>query len=127
MKQAAVCIIENSHGQILILQRSKIPHGFGLPGGKVDPGETVLQAAIREVWEETRIVVDISEEDKVGVVQSAVKEFEVHVYYHKLDESFSPTKTIISEEHVGYAWTSKPYDGFDLAGNTKKMIKLWPK
>lgn len=30
---------------------------FGLPGGKVDDGETTLEAMVREVWEETGLQV----------------------------------------------------------------------
>jgi 8-oxo-dGTP pyrophosphatase MutT (NUDIX family) len=40
-------------------------HGFGLPKGKQEPGETDKQTALRELWEETNIRLeekDISEE-----------------------------------------------------------------
>lgn len=45
----------------------------------------------------------------------------MHVFYRKLDE----VPVVLSGEHVGYVWTSKPNYGLDLAGNTDKMIKLW--
>lgn len=121
---AAVCIIEDQYGRILLLQRENVPHGFSLPGGKMDPGETPLMAAIREVVEETGIHIDITEADKLGVVDSAVNNIEVHVYYHLLTTS---ELVFLSDEHVGYTWTSKPFDGIDLAGNTWKMVKLCPK
>lgn len=41
-------------GQVLLIQRAKPPVGiWALPGGHVDPGETVAEAAQRELLEET--------------------------------------------------------------------------
>lgn len=42
----------NERGEILLQKRSD--NGFwSMPGGGVDPGESVEQGALREVWEET--------------------------------------------------------------------------
>lgn len=38
---------------IVLIERENEPHGFALPGGMVDVGETTEQAAIREAKEET--------------------------------------------------------------------------
>ena len=45
-------IIELAGGVVLIRRRNP-PHGWALPGGFVDVGETVEQAAVREAREET--------------------------------------------------------------------------
>ena len=52
----AACIVLLSGQSIVVCSRrhSKI---YGLPGGKVDFGETTLQAAIRETAEETGVIV----------------------------------------------------------------------
>ena len=44
-------------GRLLLVQRAKAPDQgkWGLPGGMVEAGETVTQAAIREAWEETSV------------------------------------------------------------------------
>ena len=51
-------IVFNEQGQVLLQRRANV--GFWeLPGGKVDPGETVEQGAVREVFEETNLQVEI--------------------------------------------------------------------
>lgn len=51
-------IVCNSRGQILLEKRSDCGW-WGLPGGRIEPGESVIQAALREVKEETGLEVEI--------------------------------------------------------------------
>ncbi|MCB1137883.1 MAG: NUDIX hydrolase [Leptospiraceae bacterium] len=46
---------------IVLIERKNEPHGFALPGGFVDEGESVEQAAIREAKEETSLDVRLEE------------------------------------------------------------------
>jgi 8-oxo-dGTP diphosphatase len=57
---AADLIIEIGH-QIVLIERKNFPPGWAIPGGFVDFGETVEQAAIREAREETGLDVEIRE------------------------------------------------------------------
>ena len=52
-KRAACCFIQREDGKILGVTRKDDYNAWGLPGGKVDPGETPEQTAIRELHEET--------------------------------------------------------------------------
>jgi len=51
--KAAVCLVISKTGLILTVSRRDDPNAFGLPGGKVEPGELPAEAAIRELNEET--------------------------------------------------------------------------
>ncbi len=55
-------IIEVSAGGIVLIERQNPPHGWALPGGFVDYGETVETAAIREAKEETSLDVSLVEQ-----------------------------------------------------------------
>ncbi len=46
-------IILLRQGGVVVIDRKNPPHGYALPGGFVDVGETVEEAAIREAKEET--------------------------------------------------------------------------
>ena len=50
--------IFDEQGRILLTKRSDNSQ-WCLPGGAVDPGETVAEACEREVWEETGLVVHV--------------------------------------------------------------------
>ena len=53
-------VLQNDSGHVLVLRRSKSHPKRGLqpdlPGGTLEAGESFLQAALRELYEETRIV-----------------------------------------------------------------------
>ena len=52
-------IVLDSRGWILLEKRSDCGM-WGLPGGKIEPGESVTEAAVREVKEETGLNVEIT-------------------------------------------------------------------
>jgi len=58
---ATVDVIIEIDGGIVLIRRRNPPPGWALPGGFVDPGETVAQAARREAKEETGLDVELSE------------------------------------------------------------------
>lgn len=47
-------------GSVVLIKRLNPPHGWALPGGFVDLGETVEQAAVREAREETGLDVKLT-------------------------------------------------------------------
>ncbi|MEU8804783.1 NUDIX domain-containing protein [Spirillospora sp. NPDC048819] len=52
-------VVENDKGEILMIRRTDNDN-WALPGGAIDLGESVTQAAIRETKEETGIDVEIT-------------------------------------------------------------------
>ncbi len=64
--KTSTAIIPYPLGKILLIKRDTVPFKgyWALPGGRLDPGETIEQCCIREVKEETGL--DVSIVRKVG-------------------------------------------------------------
>ena len=54
-------VVTDQHGRLLMIKRGREP-GAGLwsiPGGRIEPGETDAEALVREMLEETSLVVEV--------------------------------------------------------------------
>lgn len=62
-------LVYDESGRLLVIKRKHEPGSglWSLPGGRVDPGESLVTAVVREVFEETGLVVTVGA--IVGVVE----------------------------------------------------------
>lgn len=90
-------------GRYLYLLRNdaKHPGTWGLPGGKLNPGETLLGGMERECVEELGSFPQYLKLIPIEVFTSADGRFEYHTWVCVVAEEFRP---ILNQEHLGYAW-----------------------
>ncbi|MCW4003557.1 MAG: NUDIX hydrolase [Candidatus Bathyarchaeota archaeon] len=82
--KTSTAIIPFDKNKILLIKRNTIPFKgyWALPGGRMDPGETIEQTIIREVKEETGL--DVAIVRKIGeYVEKGVKDEVEYEYYPK--------------------------------------------
>ena len=80
---AVSAVVTDAAGRYLLVRRSHEPEAgrWALPGGRVEAGETLVDAVIREVHEETGLTV--RPEREVGVVRRAAPgggTYEIHCF-----------------------------------------------
>lgn len=113
---SAVYIEWNNKILLLHRQESKFQgNKWGIPGGKVHKGETPLQAAIREVKEETGYDISKQEIENLGTVYIEYDEkdhFVYHMFRTQLQEDPGVVK-INFDEHKGFTWVT-PSDGLKM-------------
>lgn len=94
-----VCLLEDG-GRVLLQNRKKEDwHGWALPGGHVEPGESFVDAAIREMQEETGLT--IRNPRLVGVKQFPI---EAGRYVVLLFKAVEWSGTLTSSEEGEMAW-----------------------
>jgi len=91
--------------RILLLQKAHGKHQgtWGLVGGTTISGETPWQGLQREIQEEIGSIPEIIKTIPLETFVSNDKVFNFHTYLCVIQDEFVP---ILSDEHVGYAWSA---------------------
>jgi 8-oxo-dGTP pyrophosphatase MutT (NUDIX family) len=85
--------------RFLYLLRTDKNVTWGIPGGKIEQNETLLNGLSRECREELDINLD---DYKLVPIQKFVNNtFVYHTFFCSIENEFVPT---LNEEHCGYAW-----------------------
>lgn len=100
---AGALIFARDTGRYLFLLRStkSWEHTWGLPGGKINPGENVRQGLEREILEELGGQILSAKLVPIEMFTSSNKKFIYHTYFIAVDTEFVPE---LNSEHIGYAW-----------------------
>jgi 8-oxo-dGTP diphosphatase len=104
----------NSKKDKFLLGQSVKKQKFGLPGGRLEFGETLEECAARELFEETNIqVVDLTRMKRVCFFNAINKEIDYHwlefCYYVELDES-EESSLKNNEGDKCYSWEWVDFD-----------------
>lgn len=103
VKACGVWFRSNSSGRYLYLLRNdpKHPGCWGLPGGKLESGETLLGGMERECIEELGFFPNYLRLIPLEKFTSADTQFEYNTWVCVIEHEFEPT---LNHEHLGYAW-----------------------
>lgn len=79
----------------------KHPQCWGLPGGKIEDGESMISAMERECCEELGSMPKYIKLVPLEKFTSADHGFSYHTFFCSVADEFVP---VLNDEHVGYAW-----------------------
>jgi 8-oxo-dGTP pyrophosphatase MutT (NUDIX family) len=118
---AAAVIVEDRAGRVLLLLRGPtapwMPLRWCLPGGRIEPGETAVSAAAREVREET----DLRVKGLVPIAAETDDGGTLVVFYAG---RWTGQVQLIDDEHVSYVWISRGQAArCDLVPPQKKVMR----
>ena len=102
-KILAACVLLWEDGKFLSVSRKDNPNLVGLPGGKLNDGESPQQAAVRETLEETGIEVEILEYE--GAFATVEGDYVVYCYIAQRKEGVEP-KPIDPSETGRVRWVT---------------------
>jgi 8-oxo-dGTP diphosphatase len=125
---AGVGVVVLKEDQVLLIRRGQEPGQgrWGLPGGAVELGETVAQAAEREVDEECGLEIEIR--DVIEVIDRIIPDDDGRIRYHyiliDLLAEYHRGEPIASSDASEVRWVSeKELDQLELSQATKRVIR----
>ncbi len=106
VKAVGVWFVARDTGRYLYLLRNdaKHPSTWGLPGGKIESGETLLGGMERECTEELGFFPQYQQMMPLEKFTSADGVFEYYTWICVIASEFVP---VLNHEHMGYAWIDR--------------------
>lgn len=99
---AGLFFYSKNTNRFLYLLRSDANYSWGVPGGKIEDNEALLEGLERECNEEIGY---FPNDAKLVPIQKFVNNtFTYHTFFCAVDDEFVP---ILNNEHVGYAWVGE--------------------
>lgn len=121
------CILRHEDEILLLLRSSKEtdPSLWGIPAGKAEDGETDLQTAIREVFEETGIKLEDTALEYLGILPIEYDTFIVNFPIFTTAFNSTPEVILTPLEHIQYQWITpkKALELPDLMKDVDVIIK----
>ncbi len=100
------CLCESNGEILLLLRHDKKPYGntWCLPGGKIDKGEARLDAIVREVKEETGLILNKEKITCLNTLYVRYPEYDFVYHIHKTILNNKPEVNIKHDEHKDKQW-----------------------
>lgn len=116
-------LIRDEKGRVLIIKKSMQSRFFAgkwdLPGGKVDAGDTFDEALLREVTEETSLIVSL--QHFLGATEDQMPDINIILLF--MEAAVESGQVRLSSEHEAYEWVSQ-YElvGKDLSDQIRPFV-----
>lgn len=140
-RRAVRVLLTDEAGRVLLLQDSDlgldpVAHWWGTPGGGVDPGESDVDAAVRELWEETGLRVGPGDLDGPLFVREVVHGYsdvvvdQAEVYFHvrvpafEVDTSGHTEQELLTVADIRW-WTRAALATTDADVRPRNLLDVW--
>lgn len=112
----ALAVVRLGHRYLLVHER-KHGQGWYLPAGRVEQGETIIDAAVRETMEEAGIPIVCEGIVRIEHTPSQDGDSRVRVFVLARPQDDTPPKSIADSESLGASWVSpSELSGYRLRG-----------
>jgi 8-oxo-dGTP diphosphatase len=127
-------LIHDREGRILLIKRRFEPNKgrWSLPGGLLETGETLMEAARREVREELGVEIEV--EELFQVSEEIIRDREAKTRFHYVLVDYLATlqpagaRITLNEESESFKWFRPlEVDGLDTTENTRRIVEKYLK
>ncbi len=122
------CFCEYDNTILLLrLKHNKFQGGrWGVPAGKANEDELLVDAMLRELKEETQIEIALRDLRYLNNVFIKFKEVDFVYHMFKIQFDFQPDVRIDAKEHIDYQWLQPTMAlKLDLIEDEDRCIKMW--